>query len=69
VGEDDFVELDSEGKPKSSPDGRRPAAAKRAPRKAAAARREPAVKTAAADVKAHDAGSTDADVASGDAES
>ena len=36
MGEDDFVELDAEGRPKSSPDGRRPASAKRAPRKAAA---------------------------------
>lgn len=37
MGEDDFVELDAEGRPKSSPEGRRPASAKRAPRKAAAA--------------------------------
>jgi len=37
MGEDDFVELDAEGRPKSSPEGRRPASAKRAPRKTAAA--------------------------------
>ena len=36
MGEDDFVELDAEGRPKSSPEGRRPASAKRPPRKAAA---------------------------------
>lgn len=35
VGEDDFVELDAEGRPKSSPEGRRPAPAKRPVRKAA----------------------------------
>ena len=29
MGEDDFVELDAEGRPKSSPEGRRPAAARR----------------------------------------
>ena len=33
VGEDDFVELDAEGRPKSSPEGRRPVAAKRPARK------------------------------------
>lgn len=33
AGEDDFVELDAEGRPKSSPEGRRPAAAKRPARK------------------------------------
>lgn len=37
VGEDDFVELDAEGRPKSAPEGRRPAAAKRPVRKAGAA--------------------------------
>jgi small subunit ribosomal protein S2 len=37
VGEDDFVELDAEGRPKSSPEGRRPAAAKRPARKPGAA--------------------------------
>jgi small subunit ribosomal protein S2 len=37
MGEDEFVELDAEGRPKSSPEGRRPAPAKRAPRKTAAA--------------------------------
>jgi hypothetical protein len=37
MGEDDFVELDAEGRPKASPEGRRPASAKRAPRKTAAA--------------------------------
>jgi len=37
VGEDDFVELDAEGKPRSAPEGRRPAAAKRPARKAAGA--------------------------------
>jgi len=37
MGEDDFVELDAEGRPKSSPEGRRPASAKRPPRKPAAA--------------------------------
>jgi small subunit ribosomal protein S2 len=68
VGEDDFVELDSEGKPKSSPDGRRPATAKRATRKATAPRREPATKPTAPEAKADDAGSAnaDADVVSGE---
>jgi small subunit ribosomal protein S2 len=68
VGEDDFVELDAEGKPKSSPDGRRPAATKRAPRKATAALREPAPKPATAEAKADDAASAGADAASGDTE-
>jgi small subunit ribosomal protein S2 len=66
VGEDDFVELDSEGKPKSAPDGRRAAPAKRATRKAAATRRDFATKPAAPEVKAEDAASADADIVSGD---
>lgn len=37
MGEDDFVELDAEGRPKSSPEGRRPAPAKRPARKPGAA--------------------------------
>jgi small subunit ribosomal protein S2 len=44
MGEDDFVELDAEGRPKSSPEGRRPASAKRPPRKAAAASTAPATR-------------------------
>jgi small subunit ribosomal protein S2 len=36
VSDDEFVELDAEGKPKASPDGKRGAQAKRPPRKAAA---------------------------------
>ena len=65
MGEDDFVELDAEGRPKSSPDGRRPVPAKRAPRKtAASAPRGRAPKEAGGAPDATDSGSvTDAPVA------
>ncbi|MCL4778785.1 MAG: 30S ribosomal protein S2 [Gammaproteobacteria bacterium] len=36
VGEDDFVELDADGRPRANPEGRRAGGARRAPRKAAA---------------------------------
>ncbi len=38
IGEDDFVELDADGRPRASPDGKRAGGARRAPRKPAAAR-------------------------------
>jgi small subunit ribosomal protein S2 len=38
IGEDDFVELDADGRPRANPEGKRPGAARRAPRKPAAAR-------------------------------
>jgi small subunit ribosomal protein S2 len=66
VGEDDFVELDAEGKPKSAPDGRRPAGTKRAARKTTSSRREPAAKAPKSEVKADDAGMADRDGAAGD---
>lgn len=36
VGEDDFVELDADGRPRANPEGKRAGGARRAPRKAAA---------------------------------
>ena len=66
MGEDDFVELDAEGRPKSSPEGRRPAAAKRPPRKPAAAAvpaRARAAKGAASAGSDTEAPAGDADVA------
>jgi small subunit ribosomal protein S2 len=44
MGEDDFVELDADGRPRANPEGRRASASKRPPRKPAATR-SPAAKT------------------------
>jgi len=83
MGEDDFVELDAEGRPKSAPEGRRPAPAKRPPRKSAgapagatrgrapkAAKGSPSGETGAGAAAAGTDGGADAAVAdaSGDAE-
>ncbi|MCL4792212.1 MAG: 30S ribosomal protein S2, partial [Gammaproteobacteria bacterium] len=38
IGEDDFVELDADGRPRANPEGKRAGTARRAPRKPAAAR-------------------------------
>ena len=66
MGEDEFVELDAEGRPKSNPDARRPAPAKRAARKTAVApgggsrvRAPKAELPKAADVLADDASAGD----------
>jgi small subunit ribosomal protein S2 len=74
MGEDDFVELDAEGRPKSSPEGRRPAPAKRPARKPGAAPagaprgRAKGTKAAGAADAAPDAPGADSGAASGDAE-
>jgi small subunit ribosomal protein S2 len=78
VGEDDFVELDADGKPKSSTDSRRPGAAKRAPRKATTPSKERAPKPAVAEASTDgavtadavpaDDGTADTDGVAGDAE-
>jgi small subunit ribosomal protein S2 len=61
IGEDDFVELDADGRPRANPEGRRASASKRPPRKPAATR-SPAAKTEpeAADAAAS-GGQTDAE--------
>jgi small subunit ribosomal protein S2 len=61
MGEDDFVELDADGRPRANPEGRRASASKRPPRKPAATR-SPAAKTEpeAADAAAS-GGQTDAE--------
>lgn len=61
MGEDDFVELDADGRPRANPEGRRASASKRPPRKPAATR-SPAAKTEpeAADAAAP-GGQTDAE--------
>jgi small subunit ribosomal protein S2 len=38
VGEDDFVELDADGRPRANPEGKRAGAGRRAPRKPAGVR-------------------------------
>lgn len=61
MGEDDFVELDADGRPRANPEGRRASASKRPPRKPVATR-SPAAKTEpeAADAAAS-GGQTDAE--------
>ncbi len=69
MGEDDFVELDAEGRPKSSPEGRRPASAKRPARKPAAVTAAPAkARTAKGSSGAAAVSDVDAPAGSGDAD-